>query len=55
MCALSNRIRETPSWWEGVKDEVVVEKWREEAGEASADADRTSRGLTPTMVRFFSL
>jgi len=31
MCALSNHIREKPNWWEEVKDEVIVEKWREEA------------------------
>jgi len=31
MCALSNYIREKPSWWDGARDMVVVEKWREEA------------------------
>ena len=31
MCAISNHIREKPNWWEEVKDEVVVGKWREEA------------------------
>ena len=31
MCALSHHIREKPNWWEKVKDEAIVEKWREEA------------------------
>ena len=31
MCALSNHIREKPNWWEEVNDEVIVEKWKEEA------------------------
>ena len=31
MCALSNHLREKPNWWEEVNDEVIVEKWKEEA------------------------
>ena len=29
MCALSNHIRKRSNWWEGVKDKVALEKWRE--------------------------
>ncbi|KAF9781872.1 hypothetical protein BJ322DRAFT_250167 [Thelephora terrestris] len=31
MCALSHRIREMPAWWEEMKDETNVERWRQEA------------------------
>jgi hypothetical protein len=31
MCALSNRIREKPGWWEKMKDKAIVERWRKEA------------------------
>ena len=67
MCTLSNHIRETPNWWEEVKDEASVEKWREvalqqaDSEEARRNApthrgdDGTSRRLTPAMVRSCSL
>ena len=53
MCALSHRIREEPNWWEKVKDEVILEKWREEAlkrDETSRLEAWTSSKLTPAMV-----
>ena len=31
MCALSNCIREQPNWWEKVKDEAYVNRWRQQA------------------------
>jgi len=53
MCALSHHIREKPNWWEKVKDQVIVEKWREEAlQQEEAGELPPSRKLTPTMVRF---
>ena len=54
MCALSHSIREKPNWWEKVKDEVVVKKWREEAlqQEQEGDLKEAGRKLTPAMVRF---
>jgi len=53
MCALSHRIREKPNWWERVKDEVVVEKWREEVLQQEEGVDKEpGRKLTPAMVRF---
>ena len=52
MCALSHHIREKPNWWEKVKDEVIVEKWREEAlhreleGDKAPSKEQTSLRLT---------
>ena len=57
MCALSNCIREKPSWWEEVNDEATVRKWREEAmqqvamEEATPWGDETSLRVAPTMVK----
>jgi hypothetical protein len=53
MCALSNHIREKPNWWEKAKDEVIVEKWREEALQQQEEAgvEGPSRKLTPAMVK----
>lgn len=50
MCALSNRIREKPDWWEKAKDETIVEKWREEALQQAADDENPVWNLTPGMV-----
>ena len=50
MCALSNRIREEPDWWEKVMDKPTVEKWREEALQREAGQVRW-RELTPAMVK----
>jgi len=50
MCALSNRIREKSNWWEKVKDETVVERWREEVLQQVGDDERPERKLTPGMV-----
>lgn len=54
MCALSYRIREKHKWWEKVRDETVVEKWREEAlqQEERGDLRESEWKLTPAMVRF---
>ena len=52
MCALSHRIREQPNWWESLKDEAIVEKWREEAlRQAEEEGVAPSKKLTPAMVR----
>ena len=51
MCALSNRIREKPDWWEKVKDETIVERWREEALQQAEDHEQPAWNLTPAMVR----
>ena len=51
MCALSNRIREKPDWWEKVKDETIFERWREEALQQAEDRERPVWNLTPAMVR----
>ena len=54
MCALSNHIREKPNWWEKVKGEVIVEKWRGEALQQEEEKGGTpSRRLTATMVEFY--
>ena len=50
MCALSHHIREKPSWWEKMKDKVIIEKWKEEALQ-QGDDEAPSRALTPTMVK----
>ena len=50
MCALSNRIREKSNWWEKVKDETVVERWREEVLQQVGDDERPERKLTLGMV-----
>lgn len=51
MCALSNHIREKPNWWEKVKDETIVEKWRQEAMKQQEDEDReASRKMSSEMV-----
>lgn len=47
MCALSNRIREKPSWWEKAKDQTILEGWREEALQQAWE-DRWK--LTPGMA-----
>ena len=55
MCALSHHIREKPNWWEKVKDETIVERWREEAlqqaGDDEDDDEEPEWKLTPAMVR----
>ena len=62
MCALSNYIREKPNWWEEVRNEATVEKWRKRALREWEEASRTvidvrrdegasSRRLTPTMAK----
>lgn len=51
MCALSNCIREKPDWWEKIKDDTIVEKWREEALEQAEENDEPGWDLTPGMVR----
>jgi len=56
MCALSHHIREKPNWWEKVKDQAIVEKWREESLQQEEEGEQPpSRKLTPTMVGFYSL
>ena len=56
MCALSHHIREKAHWWKKVKDQVVVEKWREDLLRREEEIDsketRILRKLTPAMVRF---
>ena len=54
MCALSNRIREKPDWWEKVKDETIVERWREEALQQAGNDERPEWKLTPDMVSLAS-
>jgi len=54
MCALSNRIREKSNWWEKVKDETIVERWREEALQQAGDDERPEWKLTPGMVSLAS-
>lgn len=54
MCALSNRIREKSNWWEKVKDETIVEKWREEALQQAEDCEQPEWKLTPGMVSLAS-
>ncbi|KAF9779815.1 hypothetical protein BJ322DRAFT_1113121 [Thelephora terrestris] len=50
MCALSNRLREKPHWWEKMEDESIVEKWREEALQQAGDDGKPEWKLTPGMV-----
>ena len=51
MCALSNRIREEPVWWEKMENEETVERWREEAlNQAENDELEQTWKLTPGMV-----
>ena len=50
MCALSNSIREKPNWWEKVKEQSIVEMWREEALQQAGDDEQPSWKLTPAMV-----
>ena len=53
MCALSNRIREKPNWWEGVKDKAIVEEWREEVlRQEEEEGEIPSKKLTPAMVKY---
>jgi len=53
MCALSNHIREKPNWWEKVKDEIIVERWRKEALQENVD-ERPEWRLTSGMVNLAS-
>lgn len=50
MCALSNRIREKPDWWEKMKDEEIVKRWRKEALRQAGDDEQPVWKLTPGMV-----
>ena len=51
MCALSNRIREEPVWWEKMEDEEAVERWRREAlNKAEDDELEQTWKLIPAMV-----
>lgn len=52
MCALSNRIREKPDWWEKIKDEAIVGKWREEALEQGEDEENPEWSFTPEMANY---
>ena len=49
MCALSSHIREKPNWWEKVKDETIVERWRGEALQEDVN-ERPEWKLTSGMV-----
>ena len=49
MCALSNRIREEPNWWEMVKNEAYVHNRREQALAQEGHANAPSRKLNPGM------
>ena len=49
MCALSNRIREEPNWWEKIKDPAFVKKWSREALDQQKNEFRI-RQLTEKMV-----
>ena len=40
MCTLSHYIREKPNWWEKLKDEAIVEKWKEEVLQQQEEALR---------------
>jgi len=51
MCALSSHIRERPNWWEEMKDQALVEKWRREILQQQERSNEArSRKLTPAMV-----
>ena len=50
MCALSNRIREKPDWWEKMDDEAIAERWRGEALQQGEDDEQPAWNLTPGMV-----
>jgi len=54
MCALSNRIREKSNWWEKMKDEAIVERWRGEALQQAGGDERPEWKLTPGMVNLSS-
>ena len=53
MCALSHQISEMASWWEEVKYEAIVTRWRKEtlAREEGGGLEEPSRMLTLTMVK----
>ena len=52
MCALSNHIRERPTWWQEVKDKSVVEGWRRDIlQQQETSGEPPSRRMTPAMVR----
>jgi len=52
MCALSGHIRERPNWWEEVKDEALVEKWRRDILRLQEQSNEArSRRLTLAMVK----
>ena len=68
MCALSHHIREEPNWWEKVKDETAVQKWRVDALQREKEGDKepsrglnflrklaSARKLTSSMVRLCNL
>jgi len=53
MWELSNHIRERSNWWEEVKYEIIVERWRKEALQREEEGgEEPSKRLTPTMVNF---
>ena len=54
MCALSNRIREKPNWWEKMNDEAIAERWRGEALQQGEDDEQPAWNLTPGMVSLVS-
>ena len=52
MCALSHHIREQRKWWERVKGEAAMEKWRGDLLKTEG-ASSASKRLTATMVKFW--
>jgi hypothetical protein len=55
MWALSSTIRENSYWWEKVDDDMIMEKWKQEALEQQKGLPK-ARALTERMLlRIFSL
>ena len=54
MCALSDRIREKPDWWEKMDDEAIAERWRGEALQQGEGNEQPAWNLTPGMVSLVS-
>ena len=50
MCALSNRIRGKPEWWEKVKNKAMLDDG-EKALQQAEDEQLPVWNLTPAMVR----
>ena len=54
MCAISNRIRERPNWWDEVKDKAVTEKRKKELLQQEKGNDpryRNTKMVKPRYLR----